>query len=259
MPFDLFSQEMVLCILTLFFAYLVFGMAGFGSALIATPVLAMYLPLNMIVPILALIDLSASLINLVKDGKKADYQEIKWIIPLMIVGSLIGAAILLKTRPDILVLLLGIFVICYVMNSFFSKKGQSHFSKALVVPFSLIGGIFSALFGSGGFIYAMYLSSRIADKQQFRITQMTLIGFSTLTRVIIFLFMGGLRQSGYFIDGASFFTSHASGYLGWSSYYAENIARSFFKNHQYCYFYFRSCLAIPLFLCFINDQLIVNI
>lgn len=190
MPFDLFSLEMALCILTLFFAYLVFGMAGFGSALIATPVLAMYLPLNMIVPILALIDLSASLINLVKDGKKADYQEIKWIIPLMIVGSLIGAAILLKTRPDILVLLLGIFVICYVINSFFSKKGQSHFSKALVVPFSLIGGIFSALFGSGGFIYAMYLSSRITDKQQFRITQMTLIGFSTLTRVIIFLVMG---------------------------------------------------------------------
>lgn len=190
MPFDLFSLEMALCIFTLFFAYLVFGMAGFGSALIATPVLAMYLPLNMIVPILALIDLTASVINLVKDGKKADYQEIKWIIPLMVVGSLIGAAILLKTRPDILVLLLGIFVICYVLNSFFSKKGQSHFSKALVVPFSLIGGIFSALFGSGGFIYAMYLSSRIVDKQKFRITQMTLIGFSTLTRVIIFLAMG---------------------------------------------------------------------
>lgn len=190
MPFDLFSLEMALCIFTLFFAYLVFGMAGFGSALIATPVLAMYLPLNMIVPILALIDLTASVINLVKDGKKADYQEIKWIIPFMVVGSLIGAAILLKTRPDILILLLGIFVIFYVLNSFFSKKGPSRFSKALVIPFSLIGGIFSALFGSGGFIYAMYLSSRIVDKQKFRITQVTLIGFSTLTRVIIFLAMG---------------------------------------------------------------------
>ncbi|EPK6162093.1 sulfite exporter TauE/SafE family protein [Providencia stuartii] len=190
MPFDFFSLEMAICFFTLLCAYLVFGMAGFGSALIATPVLAMYLPLNMIVPILALIDLTAALINLVKDGKNADYQEIKWIIPLMVVGSLIGAAILLKTRPDILILLLSIFVIFYVMNAFFSKKGQSHFSKILVVPFSLIGGIFSALFGSGGFIYAMYLSSRIADKQRFRITQMTLIGFSTLTRVTIFLVMG---------------------------------------------------------------------
>ncbi|EJD6672014.1 sulfite exporter TauE/SafE family protein [Providencia rettgeri] len=190
MPFGLLTPEMAICFVTLLFAYLVFGMAGFGSALIATPVLAMYLPLSMIVPILALIDLTAAILNLFRDGKKADYQEIKWIILLMVIGSLIGAAILLKTRPDILVLLLGLFVIGYVLNTFFSKKVKTPFSKALVVPFSLIGGIFSALFGSGGFIYAMYLSSRIEDKQRFRITQMTLIGFSTLTRVIIFLVMG---------------------------------------------------------------------
>lgn len=190
MPFELLSLEMLICFTTLLFAYIVFGMAGFGSALVATPVLAMYLPLNMIVPILALIDLTAAVLNLLKDGKNANYQEIKWIIPLMVVGSLIGAAILLKTRPDILVLLLGVFVIFYVLNTFLSKKKKSPFSKVLVVPFSLVGGVFSALFGSGGFIYAMYLSSRIHDKQQFRITQMTLIGFSTLTRVIIFLIMG---------------------------------------------------------------------
>ncbi len=59
MPFGLLTPEMAICFVTLLFAYLVFGMAGFGSALIATPVLAMYLPLSMIVPILALIDLTA--------------------------------------------------------------------------------------------------------------------------------------------------------------------------------------------------------
>lgn len=129
MPFELFSPEMAICFTTLLFAYIVFGMAGFGSALIATPVLALYLPLNMIVPILALIDLTAAVLNLLKDGKNADYQEIKWIIPLMIVGSLIGAAILLKTRPDILVLLLGLFVIGYVLNAFLSKKTKNRFQK----------------------------------------------------------------------------------------------------------------------------------
>ncbi len=190
MPYDILSPEMLICFFTLFFAYLVFGMAGFGSALIATPILALYIPISMIVPMLALIDLTASVINLLKDGKNADYQEIKWLIPLMIIGSLIGAAILIKTRPEILILLLGIFVVCYSIQTLFFKKSQNQFSKKLVIPFGLIGGIFSALFGSGGFLYAMYLSGRINDKQRFRNTQMTLIGFSTLTRVIIFLFMG---------------------------------------------------------------------
>ncbi len=127
MPFELLSPEMAICFSTL--CLFGFGMAGFGSALIATPVLAMYLPLNMIVPILALIDLTAAILNLFKDGKNADYQEIKWIIPLMIVGSLVGAAILLKTRPDILVLLLGLFVVGYVLHAFFSKKQNHPFQK----------------------------------------------------------------------------------------------------------------------------------
>ena len=58
------------------------------------------------------------------------------------------------------------------------------------MPFGLVGGIFSALFGSGGFIYAIYLSGRIEKKEAFRMTQTTLIGMSTLTRVVIFTFAG---------------------------------------------------------------------
>ena len=54
----------------------------------------------------------------------------------------------------------------------------------------MIGGVFSALFGSGGFIYAIYLSGRIASKDNLRITQTTLIGLSTLTRVILFTLAG---------------------------------------------------------------------
>lgn len=188
---DLLSwSDLFICLLTLFFAYVIFGMAGFGSALIAGPVLALYLPLSMIVPLLALIDLSAAIVNVLRDGKQADFKEIRYLIPLIIIGSLVGATILLTTRPDLLSLLLGIFAACYAIYALFWKKQESQFSQRLVYPFGLIGGVFSALFGSGGFLYAIYLSGRIADKNKFRITQTTLIGFSTLTRVVIFLFAG---------------------------------------------------------------------
>ena len=46
------------------------------------------------------------------------------------------------------------------------------------------------MFGSGGFIYAMYLGRRLADKDAIRATQSTLIGLSTFTRVIIFAAAG---------------------------------------------------------------------
>lgn len=171
---------------TLLVAYIIFGIAGFGSALIASPVMALYLPLAEIVPVLALLDLCAAVVNVSRDGRNAQWSELKRLVPLMILGSLIGAAILLKSRPEILLLALGIFVVLYALYAFSGLKPARPFSPTAAVPFGLVGGVFSALFGSGGFIYAIYLGGRIEKKEAFRITQTTLIGLSTLTRVIIF-------------------------------------------------------------------------
>ncbi|CAB1207910.1 Sulfite exporter TauE/SafE [Serratia liquefaciens] len=175
---------------TLLVAYVIFGIAGFGSALVASPVMALYIPVAKIVPLLALLDMCAAIVNVSRDGRNAQWAELKRLIPVMIIGSLVGAAILLKTRPDILLLALGIFVVLYALYSLSGLKPDRHFSPKASVPFGLVGGIFSALFGSGGFIYAIYLSGRIEKKEAFRMTQTTLIGMSTLTRVVIFTFAG---------------------------------------------------------------------
>lgn len=167
-------------------AYLIFGMVGFGTALVASPVLAVFLPVAKIVPLLALMDMLAALTNILRDGRKADYQELRRLVPLMVGGSLVGAAILLKTRPDVMLLVLGIFVVAYSLYSLSKFSPQRNFTPGAAVPFGLVGGVFSALFGSGGFIYAIYLSGRIQQKEGMRVTQTTLIGLSTLTRVILF-------------------------------------------------------------------------
>ena len=39
-------------------AYIIFGIAGFGTSLIAGPLLANFIPVAMIIPMLALLDLS---------------------------------------------------------------------------------------------------------------------------------------------------------------------------------------------------------
>lgn len=175
---------------TLLCAYVIFGIAGFGTALVASPVLALFLPVAKIVPLLALMDLFAALVNVSRDGRNADWRELRRLVPMMILGSLIGAAILLATRPEYLLPALGVFVVCYALYSLSGLKPQRHFSAAAAYPFGSIGGVFSALFGSGGFIYAIYLSGRIPTKDAMRITQTTLIGLSTLTRVVLFALAG---------------------------------------------------------------------
>jgi uncharacterized membrane protein YfcA len=171
-------------------SYVVFGIAGFGTALVASPLLAQVMPVSHIVPLLALLDFFAATTNLMRDGRKAEMSELKRLVPLMIIGSGAGALILLFTKPDILLLLLGIFVVCYSAYSLSGYRPAHKFRPVFAVPFGLVGGVFSALFGSGGFIYAVYLQSRLESKEHIRVTQTTLIGLSTLTRLVIFLAAG---------------------------------------------------------------------
>jgi len=180
---------------SLLVAYVIFGIAGFGTALVAGPMMSLYIPMAKIVPLLALLDMCAAIINVSRDGRNAQWSELKRLIPLMVLGSLLGAVILLKTRPEILLLALGVFVLLYALYSLSGLKPARQFSSKAAVPFGLVGGVFSALFGSGGFIYAIYLSGRIEKKEAFRMTQTTLIGLSTLTRVVIFAVAGVYFQT----------------------------------------------------------------
>lgn len=171
-------------------AYVIFGLAGFGTALVAGPVLAHFVPVATIVPMLALLDFVAATVNVAHDGRSADVAELRRIVPAMALGSLGGAAILLLGRPEVLLLALGGFTVAYALYSLSGSKPETKFRPSAALPFGLVGGVFSALFGSGGFIYAIYLAGRIEVSDRIRVTQSTLIGLSTLTRALLFLLAG---------------------------------------------------------------------
>jgi uncharacterized membrane protein YfcA len=190
MEFNLSWETVVISQLVIIAAYLVFGIAGFGTALISAPLLAHAVPVGRLIPVLALLDFVAAVTNVVKDRHKADYREVSLLIPCMVMGSLAGAWLLLTLQPRILLLALGIFAVAYGIYALSRFKPTGSISKLWSVPIGLVGGVFSALFGSGGFIYAMYLSNRIDTKEGVRATQSSIIGLSTLTRAVLFLIAG---------------------------------------------------------------------
>ena len=171
-------------------AYMVFAMAGFGAVFITAPSLAQVMPVSSVVPVLSLVDFGAAAINGLKLSSKIAFDELKWLIPLMIAGSFIGVSVLLIIPARPMMFGLGVFVFCYALYALFVKQGTQKIAKKWVLPFGIFGGIFSGMFGSGGFIYVMYLTRRLEDKDAIRATQSVLISLSTTTRAIIFLFAG---------------------------------------------------------------------
>jgi uncharacterized membrane protein YfcA len=171
---------------TLVVAYIIFGIAGFGTALVAAPVLAHVMPIASVVPLLALLDFAAAAVNGFQLSDKIAKDELFWLAPLMIAGSIIGVTLLISLPATLMMFLLGVFAAGYGIHSLFAAPIQPRIGKGWAGIF----GIFSAMFGSGGFVYAVYLTRRLDDKDAIRATQSTLIGMSTLTRVLLFLAVG---------------------------------------------------------------------
>ncbi|VVE25400.1 sulfite exporter TauE/SafE family protein [Pandoraea commovens] len=171
-------------------AYVIFGIAGFGTALVASPLLAYAMPVAQIVPMLALLDFSAASGNVLRNARAADMSELRRLLPAIAIGSLAGGALLLRLQPEVLLKALAWFVCAYAVFSLIGPRAKSRLSQAWAIPFGTVGGMFGAMFGSGGFVFAIYLTSRLERVEAMRVTQATLIGFSTLARAVLFLLAG---------------------------------------------------------------------
>lgn len=186
-----FSALNLLCIsAAIVAAYIVFGIAGFGTALVAGPLLIHFMPLSRIVPLLVLLDFVAAFGNWLPSRKAVARPELLRLLPCMAIGCAVGVSFLLNLRSDLLLLLMGVFVTAYALYSLALKVQPARLNGAWAIPMGTVGGLFGALFGSGGFLYAIYLNARLPSKEQVRATQSAVISCSTFVRLGLFLIAG---------------------------------------------------------------------
>jgi len=171
-------------------AYVIFGIAGFGTALISAPILAQAMPVAKVVPLLALLDFVAAAASGLRMNKNVALDELRWLVPFMVTGSLLGVWMLLVIPPQVMMIALGLFVVAYGIRGLVAANSTGQLSGKWAAPYGAVGGMCSAMFGSGGFVYAMYLTRRLGSVESIRATQSSLIALSTLTRVIIFAIAG---------------------------------------------------------------------
>lgn len=173
-------------------AYVVFGLVGFGSTLVSAPLLAHLLPVSTVVPTLALTDMIASWSNGWRLSQHVARRELVRLVPALFAGSALGAWLLFTLPVKLLMPLLGAFVVLYALNGLRPKAAPSPISPRWAWWYGSVGGVFSALFGAGGWVYSVYLLRRLDDPQQIRATQTAVLMFSSVVRVALFLLAGRL-------------------------------------------------------------------
>jgi uncharacterized protein len=185
---------MVLILFILMSAYFIRGITGFGSGLISVPLLALSQPLQFAVPLVLALDFTASLVLGGTNRQKANWAEIKILLPAGMIGACVGAYFLLTLPTTPVLLTLGAFTMFFGFRNIFGLHPVGRVSRAWAVPAGLLGGGAGALFGTGSPPYIMYLTRRLLDKGAVRATFSWLIAIDGGFRLGLFLFAGLLLE-----------------------------------------------------------------
>ena len=171
-------------------AYFIRGITGFGSGLISVPLLALFLPLQFVVPLVLLLDFVASIVIGGVNFQRVRWSEIGILVPFGVVGVILGTSLLVNLPTEPMLFGLAGFVFIFAVRSLLNLHGEKPASRGWAVPAALTGGTVGALFGTGGPPYVIYLSHRIRDKGELRATFSALFFIEGLTRIVSFLMVG---------------------------------------------------------------------
>ena len=174
-----------------FVGSVIFGVTGFGAALVTVPFATHFVPLPFALALFVLMDLANAFRIGFENPKNAVKSEWTRMVPTILVGTVMGVTLLVNLPRGAATLALGVFVLLFAIYSLV-RNPDTHreVSSGWAYVAGFTGGITSTIFGAGGPPYAMYLSQRGLTKEQYRAT----LGLATLTsisiRTVAFLALG---------------------------------------------------------------------
>ncbi len=175
-------------------AYAIFAISGFGSAAIATPLLAHLFPLKVAVPAVVILDAVASFSQGLRLRDGVNKRDIVPMLPFLVAGMVIGVSMLASVPGRFLLPALGAFVTAYGIYFLVTRESVFRFGRWMAAPMGLFGGTTSSVFGVGGPFYVMYLAGRGSTPGQIRATLPVIFIFTTVGRIALFAIAGLMTQ-----------------------------------------------------------------
>jgi uncharacterized protein len=175
----------------LWLAYVIRGIVGFGSAMVAVPILSRYFPVAEVVPGVMLIDYVAALqLSWGKRSAEVDKQEILRLLPYSLVGCVTGVCLLATTDNALMMQALSAVVI--VFGAYYAIKPDAIpvLSERWAPLAGFSGGATGAMFGVSAPPYIIYLAGRLRDVTALRSTFSFLARFDGAFRIVFMVILG---------------------------------------------------------------------
>jgi uncharacterized membrane protein YfcA len=140
----------LLLVLIFFLAGLIQGVTGFGSALVAMPLLLLFLEAKTAVPLCILNGLVITAFLSLQLKQHMDWKKIMPLFAGCIPGILAGVTLLKKAENDTIKILLATMLVAYASYSLRARPRPRHLHRAWSVLAGFATGAIGAAFSAGG-------------------------------------------------------------------------------------------------------------
>jgi uncharacterized protein len=182
----IFMDELILGLIT-FFTSTIAGIVGVGGGMMLIVILPSFLPLNALIPIHGLTQVSSNLSRAIFGYKDIQYE----VIPKFLLGSAIGigmfASVLNLISLEYVPLFIGIYILLSLWSEKFNEKIKKYESYFLAGFFQT--GL-SMVVGATGPLTMTLLFKDYEDKNKVVATGAALMSITHILKVFVFMYFG---------------------------------------------------------------------
>src|ERR1700692_1725067 len=159
-------------LIVVFVATLFRSAFGFGEALIAVPLLALFLPLKVAAPVAVLVSITIAAVVVMQDWRKIHLRSAGWLVGSSLLGIPVGLWLLTSIPQKAVKIVLGFFIVTFSMYSLLGRKPPElkSDSKRWLLGCGFVAGVIGGAYGMNGPPLVIYGAMRRWSAQHFRAT-----------------------------------------------------------------------------------------
>lgn len=154
----------------LFLATVVRSAFGFGEALIAVPLLALVVPVEVAAPVAVLVSITVALIAVAQDWRKIHFHSAGWLVLSTLAGIPLGLAMLRSAPEAVVKTILAAVIIGFSSYALRGAELGELKNDKFASAFGFLAGILGGAYGMNGPPLVIYGTLRGWPPQHFRAT-----------------------------------------------------------------------------------------
>ena len=167
----MFADWTPICVMAIvFLATFIRSAFGFGEALIAVPLLALIMPVEVATPVAVLVSITVAGVVVAQDWRHIHFRSASWLVLATLVGTPLGLLLLIAVAEFAVKAILGVIIVAFSTYCLFSRRRPALENDRLAWGFGFFAGILGGAYGMNGPPLVIYGSLRGWSPQHFRAT-----------------------------------------------------------------------------------------